>query len=146
MTEYAAVERSVTVPLGVEQAFELFTSGIGSWWPLGTHSVSEKETVGATFEPEKGGRVFEIDVDGNEADWGEVLEWDPPHRFAMSWQVHVSGAETQWEAAFTPGEDGTTVTVVHTGWERLGELAAEAHAGYGPGWEYVLGHYEKEAG
>lgn len=141
MIDYAAVERSVTVPLSVEKAFELFTTGIGSWWPLETHSMGEETPVAATFEPEKGGRVFEIDANGNEANWGEVLEWDPPHRFALSWLVHSSGAETQWEARFAADGDGTIVTVIHTGWASLGDQAAEVRDGYDSGWEYVLGHF-----
>lgn len=145
MTEYAAVERSVTVPLAVEAAFELFTAGIGTWWPLDTHHTGAEVPIGATFEPRKGGRVFEVDANGTEADWSEVLEWDPPRRFVVSWLVHESGAKTQWEAVFAPEGDGTKVTVIHSGWENLGAEAAEVREGYDSGWEYVLGHYQKEA-
>ena len=33
------VRTSVSVKLGVDDAFRLFTEGVGSWWPLDTHSV-----------------------------------------------------------------------------------------------------------
>lgn len=146
MTEYTPVERAVTVPLPVEEAFQLFTSGIGTWWPLETHSMGEETPTDARFEGRIGGRVYEIAPDGSEADWGEVLEWDPPRHFAMSWLVHRTGAKTEWAADFEPDSGGTRVTVVHTGWENLGVEAAETRAGYDTGWEYVLGHYEKVAG
>ncbi|HEX4830710.1 MAG TPA: hypothetical protein VH478_06410 [Trebonia sp.] len=32
-----------------------------------------------------GGRVHETWDDGTEVDWGEVLAWSPPERFAMTW-------------------------------------------------------------
>ena len=35
----APVRREIRVACDVDTAFELFTAHIGTWWPLGTHSV-----------------------------------------------------------------------------------------------------------
>ena len=38
-TNERVVEKSVTVSVPVERAFEVFTAEIGTWWPLHTHSI-----------------------------------------------------------------------------------------------------------
>ena len=54
-----AIRKSVTVGVPVETAFAVFTEQIGSWWPLATKSVGQKESVGLVIEPQIGGRVYE---------------------------------------------------------------------------------------
>ena len=46
-TSERVVEKSVTVSVPVERAFEVFTAEIGTWWPLRTHAVDTErsETV-----------------------------------------------------------------------------------------------------
>ena len=38
-TNERVVEKSVTVGVPVERAFEVFTAEIATWWPLHTHAV-----------------------------------------------------------------------------------------------------------
>ena len=74
-----------------------------------------------TFEPRPGGRIYERTPAGEEHDWGEILEWDPPRRLAYRWHLRQDRDDaTRVEISFAPAGDGTAVTIVHSGWERLG--------------------------
>jgi uncharacterized protein YndB with AHSA1/START domain len=71
-----------------------------------------------TFEQRQGGRVYETWQDGTEADWGQVLAWEPPERFVMSW--NMTSVVTQVELTFASlGPQLTRVAVEHRGWEQL---------------------------
>ena len=141
------VRQSVRVRRPIDAAFELFTRDIGSWWPVGTHHA-RGEVVGVVFEGRLGGRIYERCRDGETADWGEVLAWDPPRRVVFSWVLSVrQGAPTEVEVRFT-AEDATTtrVEVEHRGWERLGGLATETRASYLNGWPLVMRLFLEAAG
>ena len=141
----APVRRSVTVACEPQRAFDVFTSQIGSWWPLRTHSLGGEQAVDARFETKLGGRVYEVLADGGHNDWGEVSLWEPPSRFAVTWRVHAA-AETTWEVAFVPAGDGRTrVELEHRGWEALGEFAEQLRSNYEDGWASVLAEYERAA-
>jgi uncharacterized protein YndB with AHSA1/START domain len=135
------VQRAVTVAVAPERAFEVFTRGLGSWWPFDLHSITggPDELV---FEEREGGEVYEL-KDGGRLHWAFVTAWDPPRRVALEWKVNPdAAAPTDVEVTFLPDGDGTRVTLVHTGWERLGEEAAAGREGYAGGWARVLGRYE----
>jgi uncharacterized protein YndB with AHSA1/START domain len=86
--------------------------------------------------------VYERSTDGAETTWGTVLAWDPPHRFVMSWHPGREPSTAQeLEVAFEPSDGGTRVTVIHTGWEKLGEEGATMQANYSQGWVLVLDRY-----
>ena len=91
--------------------------------------------------------LYERMSDGQEATWGEVLVWDAPSRIVLTWHPGDEDASraTEIEVRFTPEGDGTRVDLEHRGWERLGEQAAEAQAGYDGGWEAVLATYAEAA-
>ena len=82
-----AVRKSVLVDARAEEAFRVFTEEAGSWWPLASHSLLDGRATSLHFEPRVGGRVFERAPDGAEADWGRLLVWEPPSRFAMTWEI-----------------------------------------------------------
>ena len=137
MTEIEPVTKSIVVKRPPDEAFRVYTEGIGGWWPLETHSPSQKsETV--IIEPRTGGRLYERTTDGEEVDWGEILVWDPPRRLVHSWHLGRSVA-TEVELRFTPQGDGTLVELAHSGWERHGEYAADLRAQYDSGWDFVFG-------
>jgi uncharacterized protein YndB with AHSA1/START domain len=141
------VRRSVTVSRTTEDAFRLFTEGIATWWPLESHSIGkdgvDPETV--VLEGRTGGRMYERMADGDEAHWGTILAWEPPHRVVISWELRPERPATEVEVRFSPEGDGTRVELEHRGWERLGEQADEARSSYVTGWEYVLGRYAERA-
>jgi uncharacterized protein YndB with AHSA1/START domain len=134
------VRSSVTVPLAAEPAFRLFTEGIASWWPLRTHSISGVEATGCVLEGRAGGRLFERDADGAEAEWGWVRAWEPPTRLVLGWHPgRAAGTAQEVEVRFEPADGGTTVRIEHRGWEALGPDGAQMRQAYDEGWGLVLG-------
>jgi uncharacterized protein YndB with AHSA1/START domain len=135
------LELSFTVECAVEEAFELWARRTSLWWPKG-HSVSADPGLSVTFEPHVGGRIFERTPGGEEHDWGEVLAWEPPRRLAYLWHLRFDRSDaTEVEVTFEPAGDGTAVTILHSGWERLGAAAEERRERNKRGWAGVLEHY-----
>jgi DNA-binding transcriptional ArsR family regulator/uncharacterized protein YndB with AHSA1/START domain len=132
--------KTIVVPLEVPHAFELFTAKMAGWWPLDTHSVGGGKTRTCRFEARPGGRIYEVMADGGEAEWGVVKLADPPRRVVFTWHPGRPASTAQEvEVTFRQVEGGTEVRLEHRGWERYGENAAEARAGYDTGWDHVLG-------
>ena len=134
---------SATVPLSPAEAFDLFTTRLQTWWPLETHSVFQENLATCDFEPRVGGRIVERSRGGEEHVWGEILDYDPPHRFRATWHPG-GGPSTEVEVTFTPADDGTYVELEHRGWEVFAE-PEEARAGYANGWPFVFGQRFIEA-
>jgi uncharacterized protein YndB with AHSA1/START domain len=133
-----AIRKSVTVKVPLERAFLAFTDGITSWWPLATHSYGGDKATAAVFEGKVGGRVYERQEDGTEADWAEVVAWEPPDRFLLEWKICPSEVEVR----FTDEGGGVTrVDLEHRGWERVGEGAGAIRENYAGGWDVVLGKF-----
>jgi uncharacterized protein YndB with AHSA1/START domain len=136
------VMKSFVVKLPISAAFRLFTSEIGRWWPLRSHSVFGEAAMTCAVDEQVGGRIYEVDADGRQAEWGRVLSWEPPSLFACSWypgRDPDSGQELK--VTFQSEADGTRVTLIHAGWERLGEQGSTARTGYDQGWDTVLQRY-----
>jgi uncharacterized protein YndB with AHSA1/START domain len=146
-----AIRRSVTVDCSVEHAFATFTDRIHEWWPLsrysidGDESVSPPETV--VFLGGAGGQIYERTKKGEELKWADVIAFEPPHRFVLSWNPsrEQDRPRTEIEVTFTEEDGKTRVDLEHRGWEKLGERAAEARQGYGQGWHSVLAAYADAA-
>src|SRR4051812_514878 len=131
-TQTIAVTKTVEVPMTPGEAVRLFTTGIDSWWPRSTHSVSQEHAARIAFETEEGGRIYEVADDGTEHEWGRVTTWDPPGRIVFSWYPS-RGPETaqEIEMHFVATDTGTRLEFEHRGWEVMGERAAEMAADYG---------------
>jgi uncharacterized protein YndB with AHSA1/START domain len=139
------IHAGVTVRRTPEDAFRIFTTEMGSWWPLQAFSIAEDTHGGSVkaetvvFEDREGGRVIEVMSDGTEATWATILAWDPPRRLVLAWKPNLTDQPpTELEVTFTADGDGTRVDVEHRGWERLGALAEEARSSYGENWDGVL--------
>lgn len=131
---------SVEVGLAPDEAFEHFTAEMGQWWPIETHSLSEKRTKSCGIDPHLGGQVYEVDGDGIRQIWGTVTRWDPPRVVAFTWHVGREADTAQnVEVRFSPTTRGTHVELEHSGWERLGDEALETREGYANGWAFVFG-------
>jgi uncharacterized protein YndB with AHSA1/START domain len=141
------VRQSVVVRSDRPHTFGTFVRTIGAWWPVTPFSAGRDRIRDVTFEPRPGGRVYETWQDGTEVEWGEVLAWEPPERFVMTW--NMTSVATEVELTFAElGPLLTQVTVEHRGWERLTEeqLARDcARPGgylggaYREGWARILG-------
>ena len=144
-TTVEAVRKSLVVKCSPERAFEVFTREIGSWWPLTQYSIGQDKITEVVFEEQVGGRIFERHSDGGEGEWGRVLAWDPPNRFAMTWYPGgTPDKATELEVRFAPEAGGTRVDLEHTGWEILAAEAQETAKNYDEGWGYVLGYYTRQ--
>jgi uncharacterized protein YndB with AHSA1/START domain len=131
---------AIDVRRGIEEAFRVFTAEIGAWWPVAAHSVEPDKIETVVLEPRVGGRLYERWHDGGQADWGRVLAWEPPARLLLAWSPNPDRpAPTEVEVRFVAVEpDHTRVELEHRGWERLGDLAAQARSSYEGGWPGVL--------
>jgi DNA-binding transcriptional ArsR family regulator/uncharacterized protein YndB with AHSA1/START domain len=138
----APVTKSFVVQLPSAAAFRLFTAEIGRWWPLRSHSVFREAAATCAIDEHAGGRIYEVHTDGRQSEWGRVLAWEPPRRLVCSWYPG-RGPETaqELEITFEDEAGSTRVTLTHTGWERLEELAATTRSHYESGWDMVLTHY-----
>jgi uncharacterized protein YndB with AHSA1/START domain len=134
------VRKTVTVDCAVEEAFRVFTSDAISWWPVESHSIHQTVSE-IVFEPRKGGEVYEVSESGERGHWATVLEWDPPARLVLAWNILNAETEpTEVEVRFLPEGGGTRVELEHRGWERIAE-GVEKRGNYDTGWDFVLGKY-----
>ncbi len=141
-TRVAPVIKTRTVPLAVEDAFDLFTWRMSEWWPVATHSVAGEDVAELRFEGRVGGRLLEVAADGTACSWGEVLAWNPPHRFVISWHPSPEPkAASVLEVRFRSVAGGTELYLEHRGWEEHGTEALRLRASYEPGWDQVLDRF-----
>lgn len=141
----APVRRAAHVGRPPEETFALFTEHLTAWWPLETHGVYGPESAGVRFAD---GRLVESSLDGRESVWGEVLAWEPPERFVISWHPgRDGGTASEVEVSFAPEAGGTWVRVEHRGWEQFGVDALVRRDGYARpnAWGAVLDHFSDVA-
>ena len=133
---------SFVVACPVDHAFETWTAKASVWWPV-EHTVSRAEGTQIVFEPRAGGRIFERTTGGEEIDWGEVTEWDPPRRLRYRWHIATDPVNaTDVEIAFVEQPDASTrVEIEHGGWDRLGELGRSWREANHGGWDGVMPAY-----
>ena len=135
--------KTVWVRATADEAFQRFTSEMGTWWPTATHSVCQDQCRSVHFEAGAGGTVGEEGEDGTAHVWGTVTEWDPPTGLAFTWHPgRKPGTAQQIEVIFASERGGTRVTLTHTGWDLLGNAAEDTRADYDRGWTGLLGLYE----
>jgi uncharacterized protein YndB with AHSA1/START domain len=153
MTETTvAARRSITVKAPPQRAFDVFTAGFSSWWPMESHHIGKTMATDVIMEPFNGGRWFERDADGNECNWGFVTEFEPPHRVLLAWHLNPDWGydpdpekATEVEVTFTAVEDGTLVELEHRGFEKHGETGVKMRDAVSApgGWTDLLEMYSK---
>lgn len=130
----APIIREVVLRAEQEQAFTAFTDRIDAWWPKATHSVYGADATVAVED----GKVVER-LGDDETVWGEVLHWDPPNGFRMTWHPGVDPDEaTEVGVEFLAEGEDVRVRLTHSGWERR---SAEVRESYVDGWAHVLGEF-----
>jgi uncharacterized protein YndB with AHSA1/START domain len=105
---------------------------------------------GRRFHPEPGqnctpvhSRWFERSEDGAETNWGRVLDWKPPGRVLLAWQLDSAFKydpqfETEVEVTLAAEGDGTRVVLQHRNIERFGEGTEKFGASLDQGWSRFL--------
>lgn len=142
------VQKTCTVHLPPEAAFDLFTARMGEWWPVETHSISADTAAvkDLRFEGRVGGRVIEVTADGREYSWADVLAWNPPTRFVLSWHPTTEPvAASRLEVTFRAVQGATEVVLTHSAWEEFGEEGATLRERYDTGWDLVFERLEAQA-
>lgn len=144
--QLAPVRKSIVVRRTPEEAFEIFTGRIGTWWPLAKFSIHQADAVTCAIEPRVGGKVEEVSKNGERATWGTVRAWEPAKRFVMSWHPGSDPeTPTEVEVRFTEVPEGTRVELEHRDWIKLGARAEQTRGGYDQGWVEVFERRYAEA-
>jgi uncharacterized protein YndB with AHSA1/START domain len=148
----APVRKSVSVAASPAHAFEVFTAGFDRWWPR-SHSIGDSPLKRAVIEPRAGGRWYGLLENGVEAEWGDVLVWEPPRRLVMAWRIGADWAYdrdllTEVEVTFRPEGEHTRVELEHRHLERMGDGAEGARAQFDSdgGWGALLQMFADAAG
>ncbi|MGI8569043.1 MAG: SRPBCC family protein [Methylocella sp.] len=147
----APVRKSIAVKAPQAHAFEVFTSGLGRWWP-------RKATIGnpplkmVVMETRLGGRWYEECEDGSQTNVGRILVWEPPQRFVVSWDINSQWkpdtmVSSEVEVRFiADGPDATLVELEHRNFERMGaEAGASMRKDVEGGWPGILEDFRHEA-
>ena len=147
----APVRKSILVRTSQARAFEVFTTGLDRWWPK-SHYVGPTQVTKDILEPRLGGRWYEIGEDGAETTVGRILIWEPPHRFAFSWEINGdwkpdSGPGSEVEVRFiAEGENSTRVELEHRLFERIGfEGGTKMRNSVDGGWLGILETFKQVA-
>ena len=132
-TSDTAVRTSIEVQAPRERAFHVFTAEMGSWWPA-DHHILPGELDEMVLEPRTGGRIYDRGTDGSECTWARVLAYEPPERFAFSWDISLA-----WQVETEPAKASEVeVRFVALDAERtLVELEHRHLERHGEGWEQM---------
>lgn len=144
------VRKSITVKASAEDAFRIFTEDFDSWWPR-SHHIGKSPMRRAIVECRQGGRCYTVQEDGSDCDWGRVLEWEPPARLVIAWQItHQWGYEpdlaksSEVEVRFTAVAKQTTrIDLEHRYFHRHGSGGAPMRTAVDStnGWGDLLGMF-----
>jgi uncharacterized protein YndB with AHSA1/START domain len=147
----APVRKSIRVNANQERAFEVFTSGLGRWWPR-DKGIGKLPMQAAVMEPGLGGRWYELAEDGSQTNVGKIIAWEPPKRFVMTWDINSqwkpdTTVSSEVEVKFIP--DGTNATRVELEHRRFEQMGAEAGAtmrnSVDGGWPGMLERFKQQA-
>jgi uncharacterized protein YndB with AHSA1/START domain len=138
------VRRSILINAPPERVWREFESfeAMNRWWGI-THGAPEAgKTVGQhlrAYEPRVGGRVeMEVSFDGEPARYGgPITVFDAAREltFENDWIPNRGWLRPTFiTIRLTPALGGTLVELMHHGFERTGDAAADDHAGYEGGW------------
>jgi len=134
----APIVLHVWVACRPDQAFDVFTSRFGEWWPAEAYSPGP--LTGVRVEPRVGGDVTMLLEGGGAYALGEVLVWEPGRHYAQSFTLaqdpaYPSRLDVTFEAAKHVG--GTRVRFAHGGWTPA-NVAGRARFSE---WDLLLGQY-----
>lgn len=152
MIKIAPVRKQITVAASQQRAFEWFTREMSRWWPP-SHSILKSPLKQYIVEAAQGGRWYAVGEDGSTAQTGYVIEWQPPQKLVLAWQLNAdwqfdSGLITEVEVNFiAESELVTRVELEHRNLQRMGQRAAQMRdmVDAPRGWTAILEAYSKSA-
>lgn len=123
-----SVKHSIVVEAPIERAFKVFTEEFGSFKPR-EHNLLAVPIAETIFEPRVGGHIYDRGTDGSECRWARVLEYEPPNRVLLSWDISPQwqletdpNKTSEWEVRFTPETaHRTRVDLEHRNLDRHGK-------------------------
>lgn len=141
----APVVKTTIVGASQAKAFRIFTEFFGGWWPS-SHHIGKQPFEAAILECKPGGRWYERAADGTECEWGHVLQWEPPSRVVLSWNIQPDWTSnpdparaSEIEVRFIPeSESSTRVELEHRCLERHGDGAGQMREQVNGGWPTVV--------
>jgi uncharacterized protein YndB with AHSA1/START domain len=152
MIEPVRVEVSIALPAA--RVFERFARELGDWWPH-EYTWSQDVLHDIGIEPRLDGLCFEIGPHGFRCDWGRVLEWEPPSRLRLAWQISPrrepvpdpNQASSVTVSFATDAPRRTRVMLVHEAFERHGADGPSYRAAMASpqGWPLILQRFVEAA-
>jgi len=114
-----------TVPLTLEEAFDIYVNKMNTWWPRQgvfpySFAPSTTQPRYIRFEPKIGGRYYETFADDTEYVIGHITDWRPPKFITYTWSDPNWKSETHIQISFTPIESGTKVVCEQDGFASAG--------------------------
>ena len=151
VVKIAPVRKTIRVKAAQAHAFEVFTSGLGRWWPR-DHGIGKLPMKSAVMETRLGGRWLEVAEDGTQTVVGRIIAWAPPSRFVMTWDINSewkpdATISSEVEVNFiAEGPDATRVELEHRNFERMGAQGGEKmRKDVDGGWPGMLERFRTEA-
>jgi uncharacterized protein YndB with AHSA1/START domain len=145
----APVSKSIRVNATQAHAFEVFTYGLGRWWPR-DHGIGKKPMKAVVMETRLGGRWYELSEDGSQATVGKIIVWEPPRRFVMTWDINSqwkpdSTVNSEVEVRFiAEGANATRVELEHRKFEQMGaEAGGSMRNDVERGWPGMLERFKQ---
>lgn len=147
----APVRKSIRVNASQAHAFDVFTSGLGRWWPL-DHGIGKTPRKAAVMETRVGGHWYELAEDGTRTNVGEIIVWEPPKRFIMTWDINSrwqpdTTVSSEVEVRFiADGTNATRVELEHRKFEQMGAEPGESmRKDVDRGWPGLLEKFKQRA-
>lgn len=77
-----------------------------------------------------------VDKEGERMCWGAVIKMNPPELLIHTFtHPHLNGVETTCEWQLANVENGTVLTLIHSGWEKIKDGAFGMAANHDTGWD-----------
>jgi Activator of Hsp90 ATPase homolog 1-like protein len=133
------VARTLSLSCSADTAFDVFTEQTGQWWPNG-FTASGDRLADVVVEGKVGGRVYEMNDEGDTYDWGTVTVWEPKRRVVQSWTLGLDRSSvTEVELGFADDGDGCHLD------GRTNQTRDRAKFDASGGWDVILDAYRLHA-